>query len=257
MIDPLAWNTLDEAAAWLAVETGEKWSARRVLDAALVHPTKDGEPGASNRLTAISAALPPGHVIRTHIVNVGGGRKRIEAMGRAIPEAMRDAPTVPLYSLPWQAVPLLQSDVAQVLAAGWVELGALHERNPMVRGDDEQRINVIEPPARVAIDALGINREHLRQLAERLRPEPRKAEPSTKAPEATLKKWTPERVAEARAMRDRLKAEGARDYAAKTAAHYGVSPARLRELLAGSTEPTKAPAPKSWPEPSRRIVRQR
>lgn len=104
----------------------------------------------------------------------------------------------------------------------------------------------LTPALRVPVDALRFKREDLERLAQRFQ-----------APEAPAKKWTPERIAEARAMRDRLKAEGARDYAAKTAAHYGVSPARLRELLAGSTEPTKAPAPKSWPEPSRRIVRQR
>lgn len=103
----------------------------------------------------------------------------------------------------------------------------------------------ITPALRVPVDALRFKREDLQRLAQRFQ-----------APEAPAKKWTPERITEARAMRDRLKAEGARDFAAKTAAHYGVSPARLRELLAGSTEPTKAPAPSSWPGSSRRIVRQ-
>lgn len=34
-MQPLRWNTLEEAAAWLAAETGEEWTARRVLDACI------------------------------------------------------------------------------------------------------------------------------------------------------------------------------------------------------------------------------
>ncbi|MBL8327595.1 MAG: hypothetical protein JNJ71_02015 [Rubrivivax sp.] len=64
------------------------------------------------------------------------------------------------------------------------------------------------------------------------------------APEAALpaagaqdgnRKWDPERIAEAREMRERLRNEGHRNYAAQTAKHYGVSTTRLRELL----KPTK------------------
>lgn len=55
------------------------------------------------------------------------------------------------------------------------------------------------------------------------------------------KRWTGERIAEARAMRDRLKAAGRRDFMAATAAHYAVTPQRLREVLG---EPKRASKPK-------------
>jgi hypothetical protein len=55
--------------------------------------------------------------------------------------------------------------------------------------------------------------------------------------------WTDARKAEARAMRDRLKADGARDYAAQTAAHYGITPKRLREVLSESRATAKVASP--------------
>lgn len=47
----------------------------------------------------------------------------------------------------------------------------------------------------------------------------------------TLTKWTPERKDEARKMLDREKARGVKNYAARTAAAFAVSPARLRQVL--------------------------
>ncbi|MBL0012060.1 MAG: hypothetical protein IPP22_16185 [Nitrosomonas sp.] len=32
MVDPLLWNTLNEAADWLSNETGTKWNRKRVID---------------------------------------------------------------------------------------------------------------------------------------------------------------------------------------------------------------------------------
>jgi hypothetical protein len=62
-------------------------------------------------------------------------------------------------------------------------------------------------------------------------------------------RWTPELIAEARDYRDQLRAQGARDYTAQTAARYGISTARLREILRddGSNEPV---SPAFWPVPS-------
>lgn len=47
MIEPLRWNTLEEAADWLTKKTGEPWTPRRILDA--------GEQGLIN----VRAVLPP------------------------------------------------------------------------------------------------------------------------------------------------------------------------------------------------------
>jgi hypothetical protein len=56
-------------------------------------------------------------------------------------------------------------------------------------------------------------------------------------------RWTDERKTEARSMRDKLKADGVRDYAAQTAAHFGVSAKRLREILSDGEPPAKAASP--------------
>jgi hypothetical protein len=56
-------------------------------------------------------------------------------------------------------------------------------------------------------------------------------------------RWTNERKTEARSMRDKLKADGVRDYAAQTAAHFGVSAKRLREILSAGKPPAKAASP--------------
>ena len=63
--EPLAWNTLTEAAAWLSSITGEEWTPRRVLDAALSFPVGQNPPGASNLKTAIHAAMK--QIGRVHV----------------------------------------------------------------------------------------------------------------------------------------------------------------------------------------------
>lgn len=60
----------------------------------------------------------------------------------------------------------------------------------------------------------------------------READPERDEPEAERpKKWTTERIAEARAMRDRLKRDGKRDYMKRTADHFAVTPSFLRRLM--------------------------
>src|SRR5690606_12797309 len=62
----------------------------------------------------------------------------------------------------------------------------------------------------------------------------------------TTQRWTAELRKEARVMYQRLQAEGVKDYAARTAAHYGVTPQRLREVL---SDGTKAAQPKKKRSP--------
>lgn len=66
--------------------------------------------------------------------------------------------------------------------------------------------------------------------------------PTVSAPdELPSKRWTAGRVADARAMRDELKAAGRRDFTRATAAHFGVTPQRLRVLLRDAGRPKAAP----------------
>ena len=64
---------------------------------------------------------------------------------------------------------------------------------------------------------------------------------SVPATSGTVIVWTPERKDDARAMLEREKHQGVRDYAAKTAEAFGVSPARLRQVL-GDKAPKKSKA---------------
>lgn len=75
--------------------------------------------------------------------------------------------------------------------------------------------------------------------------------------EPAAKKWTPERIAEARAMRDGLRAKGARDYAQQTARHYSVSAAYMRRVLRDDTESRGPAALAGWPPPKTRTRRTR
>lgn len=75
------------------------------------------------------------------------------------------------------------------------------------------------------------------------------------APTEGGKRWTPERVAAARAMRDKLKAAGHRDYAARTAAAFGVNTARLRQVLGPDETAPKKKKLLGWPPPARHIRR--
>jgi len=57
--------------------------------------------------------------------------------------------------------------------------------------------------------------------------------------------WTPERILEARTMRDNAKTNGVRAYAANTAKHFGVTTARLRDVLSDKSKKNKAKTPVS------------
>lgn len=83
------------------------------------------------------------------------------------------------------------------------------------------------------------------------------AEESAPVPQApNAKRWTPELVAEARAMRDKLKGAGATDYTKRTADHLGVSPAFLRKLLQPSKD-APASSLSGWPPAKGKVHRAR
>jgi len=53
---------------------------------------------------------------------------------------------------------------------------------------------------------------------------------STKLTTGTEKRWTEEMIMEMIAFENDLKSKGVKDYAQKTAKHYGVDPSRLRQI---------------------------
>lgn len=177
---PLAWSTLDEAAEWLARNTGEQWTARRVLDAAIRYCP----PG--DRHTIVSAVLPPGH----DAVPVTGD----------IPE---DPGTASRYRRRmWRATPLTHAGAMQVLVDGATELWVLLERLPRSSGHDGTFVSVTVPPAQVGMDALGIEEHHLRGLLTQLRGDSKT--PNLKKTTDKADDWTA--VARAEAMQIRREA---------------------------------------------------
>lgn len=179
MNEPLFWNTLPDAANWLAELTGETWTLRRVLDTAMRYPAQRGLIGASSNMeTAIAAALPEGHALHAYILNMGMGRQEVEGMLHLSEEA-RKATAVPRHLVPLHPVRLLQNDVAQVLQAGWVELTLArdHARQEIYADGTPRYLVAIEPPATVRIENLGLRGPDLVALAGAL--------PAT--PDATLR----------------------------------------------------------------------
>ncbi len=57
--------------------------------------------------------------------------------------------------------------------------------------------------------------------------------------------WTTKRILDARTMRDNAKTNGVRAYAANTAKHFGVTTARLRDVLSDKSKKNKAKTPVS------------
>jgi len=87
--------------------------------------------------------------------------------------------------------------------------------------------------AECAGGALG---KRLSTMANRTKPRLAEATPAAASNGNPAKSWTGSRIAEARKMREGLKRDGIRDYAAQTAKHFGVSRQRLREVLAEPAE---------------------
>ena len=166
MREPLVWNTLDEAAEWLAELTGESWNLRRVLDTALRFPLEGTyKNGPSNLKTAISAAIPHGHQTQAYILDTGEGRKEIEGSLHLLGIA-KGRVCVPIHKLPWEPVILLQSHVHQVLAAKWVELTTAIRWCEEVYSDGLPRYwHAIEPPVIATTQILGIQRKELIRMA--------------------------------------------------------------------------------------------
>lgn len=171
MLQPSAWSNLEEAAKWLAGRTGKPWGARDVLNAAICYPIGDNPGGASNRCTAIGVALPQGHQIKRTVYDGGEGRaylERLEKMG-LLQKAQEYEPVVldPLDPISrWREVALLQADVHQLLAAGWVEVATARKWTRTLP-DDTWRSDVIDPPFIARFENAGICRRQLMELAGR------------------------------------------------------------------------------------------
>lgn len=161
---PLEWSTLDEAAKWLAAQTGRQWDSRDVLNAAIRYPVGDNPAGASNRCTAIGIALPHGHEIKSAVINVGEGRAKLEKMG-LLPAAIKNEPVIPLFASYCRPVALLQLEVRQLLAAGWAEVAIARSWDLIESAPCD--LDIVAPPFVARLDNVGTPRRRLMELAVR------------------------------------------------------------------------------------------
>lgn len=149
MNEPLAWNTLQEAADFLTATTGVQWTPNKVLSAAL----ETYQPGNTQkpRPTLIKAAPP-----------------RSTALGlyRWDPEIGTPAnPMVRQHDAPWQTFSLYHSNVAELLACGESQI-AIAQRPEDDHGQEGLYV-LIEPldqPFTVTTQMLGLTRVALQQL---------------------------------------------------------------------------------------------
>lgn len=147
---PLEWNTLDEAASWLSESTGEVWTARHVLSAALNYSTS-----ARRSISYLKAAMP-----------------RDTKFALYVSDNDKGTPTNPFvrqFSLPWQTVRLCLVHVRDLLIHG--ETAVSIARSPEDGDGIENEYVFIEPLDQehvITVDMVGVTAGGLVALLERL-----------------------------------------------------------------------------------------
>lgn len=156
--EPLLWNTLDEAAAWLSDVRGETWTANKVIDAAL-RVYKEG-PHHTPRPTLISAVLPYGCRYGVYVWDAAKGSPANPFVPKSkFPCAIRAT----------NPVPLGQANLADILLRGKIEVSML--QHPGSPDGIEGEYHFIEPfgeSVEVKVDMLGISGRKLKMLAKLL-----------------------------------------------------------------------------------------
>lgn len=162
MHDPMLWNKLDEAAAWLTEATDTKWSVKQVLDAALTQNSRrilgylDKKIPLRKhlRMTCLEAVMP----YKAQF----GYYKTDDVM------TMLDNPEglVRTSSSRYERVELTGMDVRQLLLYGQVQVRIA--RYPNAKFGMDKICVLIEPVDKahiVTLDMVGISRDELKMLA--------------------------------------------------------------------------------------------
>lgn len=128
-MDPMTWNTLDDAAAWLSERTKSKWDARRVLDAAYRAHTARTPADLSPDLqpTVLHTRIPPGSALCADLSWAGG--------------------------VPAPAVPLLGLQVVELMVSGRATYGGPRPRKPT---DDPDAPRSYPPGLPFVVDLAGV-----------------------------------------------------------------------------------------------------
>lgn len=152
-MEPLQWNTLDEAAQWLTEITGERWSAKHVLSAALTH-LKHVHPRPE---TYLKAAMPRDTLFGLYELDTVKGTP--------------SNPFVRKFSSGWRTVPLHAKNVVDLLVHGETSVSLALSPDA-----DEGVVNeyiFIEPldmhcGHKISISIAGITAKDLKELLEKI-----------------------------------------------------------------------------------------
>lgn len=164
MDEPLEWNTLDEAAAYLAEATAKEWTPRMVVSACLKH-YKIGS-HSRPRPSLLKAAPPIDTPISVYQFKVGEGMVKMHA------------------GMPPQLFPLYQAQLGDLLTRGKTLVGLA--RSP---DDDDGRENeYVMADERTCVDLaqVGISRRALESLLEIVRGDAGIAVPAKTTPKSIL-----------------------------------------------------------------------
>lgn len=243
MNEPFFWNPLPDAAAWLAQKTGRPIDARTLVDTVAKMGKKSDAP------TIIQMVLPKNTKCAS-----------LSMFGKPNPLPETDVEKFMRERLPKQFGPLPNgfaylseahpirgtlcvNNLLELLMYGEVATGLLLDKCQSDGG------NVWLMPwgttHTATMETCGINQADLLALGDKLAaPEQSPAtKPAPVVQGGTGTIWTPERKDSARAKMDELRGQGNKAFAKNTAAMFGVTPTRLREVL--NDKPKKAPAKKS------------
>lgn len=146
---PLVWNTLDETVAYLSEVTGESWTRNEVLSAAIEYPIS-----RHRNLTFLKVAMPRNTRFGLYVSDL--------SIGSLNPFRRK-------FEVNWQAIRLRQFHVADLLIHGMVELSTA--RSPDEEGNEDEYI-FIEPIGSkhiATLDMVGINRNDLKDLANKIK----------------------------------------------------------------------------------------
>jgi len=258
MNKPLFWNTLTESVAWLSEKLKRPISERELLDIVIKYGVICDENAGHDAPTVLSAVLPR----NAEFAKITLGKPKLHGINVTDSEAeymvnkYGELPKHHYYSGVDKPIvcPLPTNLLAEILLYGQASITKIYGRNVSRTGFESVWLMPYGAAHQTNIDAIGINKDDLTWLCNKLLELPKDSEfkhdelkqtlelttsPNDDAGNTATKpnnkgteiRWTDELIDAARTMKDELKASGANNPTVQTAAHYEVKPARLNKVF--------------------------
>jgi hypothetical protein len=156
MSEPLLWNTLDEAAAWLASKTKEEWTANRILSFSLRH-YRAGPDREHPRATYLKAVLPRSTKLGLYKdkTSVDAGIHGFLSAGEMVRFGSTRRPLI---------APLYPRHVSDLLVHGETEIGQVASVGDESNSTFHIFVEPLGEKVRVTIDTVRIDHEDIQML---------------------------------------------------------------------------------------------